>query len=612
MTVKETLRQMDSFRINLDVTAGDLKSLVSERVKAAKIQPELVEPSKVRVPGAYKRFQHTIEKERFRSDLLSELTSAWESDFGTEKALDMAKNFTSLSQTIEENGALVFGDLIDKESFKSLVSRYAQVMSDTGSVSLLHSYVNLRNHPDFLKGVIFNDVFFHPLIVALIAHRIGGPIRVVDARGKDAQPLTVRAQDNMLHIDNTPFNDEYKVIVTWEKGKASGPKGQNFVFLPGTHKGARNCFVTENNLAWSTENASIFITAKSIKDVFEFQKKVRPEGTPAVIEVQDRDKPLTTIFAAGSLVHHRFRTDTGHARSSIIIAFHPYRDNPGQFIDNADATHGQDICTCLFGHQEDTTGQEFVAIIQRNAKSIGLKLSQIFSEEGTVIVNQEQKVLSQTEIKDWEAVATSAPEIEDIKLQQQNFPFGKELPREEFMGMLGNVLIPYDKHGPLDLILYEDNHEESRKWARNRIREMRLDHVHARLQKWASEIRQPTVEDALLPQELVTLAYQMIQFIDRLNSSQRASARIDEWEKISPENAYRSVRQLIEDLAEAMLRCYSLQNFLSTGLFLFWTCDELNGFQNEQIDELRNLGGKLLRNYISTAILDHLWNSRIP
>lgn len=80
-------------------------------------------------------------------------------------------------------------------------------------------------------------------------------------------PIQVLSQDNMLHIDNTPFNDEYKLILTWEKGVPSGPKGQNFVFLPGTHKGARQCMVTEGGSPWSSENASIFITPDSIERV---------------------------------------------------------------------------------------------------------------------------------------------------------------------------------------------------------------------------------------------------------------------------------------------------------------------------------------------------------
>ena len=91
------------------------------------------------------------------------------------------------------------------------------------------------------------------------------------------------------------FNDEYKVLLTWEKGKASGPKGQNFVFLPGTHKGCRNCFMTEKGV-WSTENASIFTTPERIDKVFTFQREMRGSSKPMVVEATHAEKPLTIVF----------------------------------------------------------------------------------------------------------------------------------------------------------------------------------------------------------------------------------------------------------------------------------------------------------------------------
>lgn len=605
---KKTLPSMlDSLTIDLCVSVSDIESLINARVRSSKLQAELVLPGEVRAPKAYRRFQRQEEKDDFRQGLMFELSSAWRLSFGEEKAVDITRGFESLSLTFEENGALVFGDFITRDSFQLLVSEYDKIMREAGSLSLLHSYVDLRNHPRFLADEDFNNVFIHPLLVALIAYRVGGPIRIVDARGKDAQPLTARAQDNMLHIDNTPFNDEYKVLLTWERGKASGPKGQNFVFLPGTHKGARNCFVTGDKKAGSTENASIFTTDRSMEEVFEFQKKVLPTGMPTIIEVEDRDRPLTTVFAAGSLVHHRYRTEKGYARSSLIIAFHPASDNPGRFLDGTDINEGRDICRILLGHQDATTGRDLMRVMIRHAEDIGLKISEILTEErGTVVIDQEQKILALDEIEQWKVAVASAPEIEDIKRLHQKFPLGQKFTIEEFITVLADSMMFYDKHGPLDLILYEDNHEESRKWARNRIREMRLDYAKIRLRGWVSEIRQPQISDAVSPEELVEIARHVIHSIDSLNKSQRHSAVISDGEKISSENSFQSTRQLIEDLGEAIVRCYSIQNFLSTSLFLFWSCDQLCQLLNAPSADLTALGGKLLRNYIATAILTHL------
>lgn len=173
--------------------------------------------------------------------MLSELHRKWTELYGSEKAKKLIHDFQHLAKHLDENGAVIFAALLPTRNFESLVKRYNALLAGYGSKTWIHTYINLANHPDFLADQELNVAFLHPLLIALISHRIGGPVRTVDARGEDAHPMSVLAQDNMLHIDNTPFNDEYKVLLTWEKDKASGPKRQNqFVFLPGTHKGCRN------------------------------------------------------------------------------------------------------------------------------------------------------------------------------------------------------------------------------------------------------------------------------------------------------------------------------------------------------------------------------------
>ena len=209
--------------------------------------------------------------------------------------------------------------------------------------------------------------------------------------------------------------------------------------------------------------------------------------------------------------------------------------------------------------------------------------------------------MSPDRLKLWYAAVTAAPDIEEIKRNHQDNPFGRDLTRDEFLAVLGRNMMFYDKYGPLDLILYADNHEESRKWARNRIREMKLCEMDARLLPWAPELRQPQLEDILLPEDLIGIAWNLIQCIDRLTSAERTTAMIDD--ATPPDIALRSMRQLLNDLAEAFTRCHSFQTFLSTSLFLFWSCDELFQIRMSLPDGLRPLGGRLLRHYIATAIL---------
>lgn len=55
-----------------------------------------------------------------------------------------------------------------------------------------------------------------------------------------------------------------------------------------------------------------------------------------MIEVTDSERPLSSVFAAGSLVHHRFRTASGSARSCIILVFHRVADNPGRMVSDVE------------------------------------------------------------------------------------------------------------------------------------------------------------------------------------------------------------------------------------------------------------------------------------
>lgn len=161
----------------------------------------------------------------------------------------------------------------------------------------------------------------------------------------------------------------------------------------------------------------------------------------------------------------------------------------------------------------------------------------------------------------------------------------------------------FDKHGPLDLILYEDAHEEIRKWARNRIREMKVERLSERLEKWKPYIQQPQKTQLLTPKELQFLAIKLTKYINQIPNSKKIKAKLDSIETISSKDAYRSIQQLIEDLGESIVRCDTRQTFLSTSLFLFWAVDELLSLNDNNNLELMSMGEPLLSNYIATAIL---------
>jgi len=399
----------------------------------------------------------------------------------------------------------------------------------------------------------------------------------------------------MLHIDNTPFNDEYKLILTWEKGKPSGPKGQNFVFLPGTHKGARQCMVTEGGSPWSSENASIFITPDSIERVLAFQETTL--GKRAVVELTHDTKPLSTLFAAGSLVHHRHRIESGFARSCMILAFHRADDNPGQLVDPEHipgAVKTDSLAQLLFSTHGKGTEDQFLHALSQGMGDIGSMITQVEDVEShTEIIAPTSRELSGPDVAAWKETCTAAPTVEFKKKEAQVVPLDQSMPKEEFVAHVGRMMA-YDKHGPLDLILYPDAHEEIRKWARNRIREKKPEDLSAQLQeRWSSVIAQPQESDLLTPVQLQEIAYRLAD-IDVV-------CQPAEGETISPADATRSVRQLLRDLGESIVRCEDPTVFLSTSLFIFWAADML--VQSTDNPEVRTLGSRLLQNYMATAPL---------
>lgn len=589
----------------LKLPPRDIDPLVKERIGTPLVAPALVKTSELKMPEVYKRLQDEKEKNEFRKNLLDSLATKWQQTYGSGKAEAINTEFQKLIKLLDNNGALAFGDLIKKPQFQNLIERYTHILQDTGSRSWIHSYVNLGNHPDFLSNPEFDGAFLHPLLIALVSYQIGGPIRIVDARGKDAEPISVQAQDNMLHVDNTPFNDEYKVIVTWEKGKASGPKGQNFVYIPATHKGVRQCDITtDTKEAFSTENASIFITEKNIDQIFRLQSEITGRTKPAVVEVRHDDKPLTTVFAAGSLVHHRYRVAHGPSRSCMILAFHRIKDNPGQFVASTHLSaipeSKDELRQFLFSDKRSSSASEFINAMTLHSDALASKVLEIASHDSVEIVVQEEKELNDEAFAIWKKTAMGAPTVEMLKMKARIITLRDELTVDKAKAVLVEM-IKFDKHGPLDLRLYADSHEEIRKWARNRIREMKPESILGRLEAW--DIRTPEAEDLMEPARLQKIADGIAKYIDDLADDKKREAKLDPIEKISNLDAYRSLRQLIVDLGEASTRCADRQTFLSTSLFMFMAVDELCRLDSCNAAVLKPMGEVLLANYFSTAIL---------
>jgi hypothetical protein len=314
----------------------------------------------------------------------------------------------------------------------------------------------------------------------------------------------------MLHIDNTPFNDEYKVILTWKRGEPLGPQGQNFVFLPGTQKGVRQCMMTGGK-PWSSENASIFITPESVEKMLGFQESLT--GKRSVVEVTHPDKPLTTLFAAGSLVHHRHRTEEGLARSCMILAFHRAEDNPGQLINASRLESTAANTDALYQHLlgETVDEEQFLEALMSKTGAIVELLDKMSSDDDAPEeILPKARELPIEHIKKWIDDCTIAPTVAEKKAEANIVPLGKQFTPAEFVEHVGKMM-SFDKHGPLDLILYPDAHEEIRKWARNQIREKNSTLLQDQLKaNWSSSIEQPEASQLLMPDQLQQIAENIV------------------------------------------------------------------------------------------------------
>lgn len=572
-----------TYCFSFDASEEEVRRKLSKLPIAQKIRPRLVLPQEVRSPNAYNRFLRLSQKELYRRRLHETLAAAWQKNRGKRETRSLLKMFDTICGTIQNQGAVPIAGLVPKRLFSKFVNRYDKAMAKSGSHGLLHSYLNLKDHLDLVADREISSAFMHPMLIAVVSYCIGAPIRLVDARAKDTGPFEVRAQDNMLHIDNTPFNDEYKILLLWKKGTTSGPDGQNFVYVPGTHRAARDCMIDDLGVPYSTENASIFVDADSISDMFAMQRNLLRTDAPTVIEVSDPKQPIAVAFAAGSLVHHRYRTSIGADRSCLILAFHSAQDARGVFTE-VDCANAAPIARQVICCSPDA--DSFFDALRSESHSIAQCLSRLAREANRpYIVDQNSVRLTGKDFEAWRSIACSAPEIEEIKGRQSRALYGQEVSETELAAFIAREMIFFDKHGPLDLILYADAHEEIRKSARNRIREMPLPELVHRVKDWTCKLKRPNCGDILSPQVISNCSKAVTEVLSGVTSGCELSAK-----------------QLSEDLSEAIRRPYSLQNFLSTSLFIFLLIDHTRTDLGIDCQSLQAMGIKLLNHYVSLSV----------
>lgn len=597
-----------NIKLDLALSKAQVSSLVNSFVHDAKIKSGLIEVDKLQHIKHYKKFQDSEGKHAFRQKIQQGLLRAWSKRFDSQQAELLWESFARLSTQFENYGAVIFADMIENSKFQQLVRHYDNVLETEKSTSRVQSYTNLCNYPDFVTNPEFKDAFLSPLLITLIAYMVGGAIRVIHARGKNAEPIANAGldniQDNWLHVDDLPFNDEYKVILTWETSKPSGPKGLNFAFIPGTHKGVRDCLINEHEEVWTPEDASLFITEDSIDGLLNFQLRNTDITSPMVVEARHDTKPLTVAFASGSLVHHRYGTsDKQFARSSIVVAFQRTVDHPGAIITNdqclPELAKTDKLYNLLFAHHENDVDKQFLEGVLDNSNELAVVLQDI--NQSIDLIGLEKMALSHEELYRWKYKTLAAPTAESLKRTTIKLPMGESLSLDQFIVLIKQIIL-LDKHGPLNLILYHDNHEEARKWARHRIKDINMNYLDTHFKFWQSHIKLPEINNLLSSTQLTTIYSNLITFVDTIDQS---NAQLAKTEAVSITYIHKSLKQLLTDLHESILRCDTKQSYLSTSLFIFLVINELQVLYPNQALLVTD-GATLLNHYIVANLVVEL------
>lgn len=558
--------------------------------------------------NAYRQGPSEETRGCFRQCLLGALRAVWRNE-KTEEC------FLHLANMLDTNGCAVFAGLIDIPSFQTLVDEFTKAMEKHGCGAFLHSYMNLADQPEFLQDSRFNSAFAHPLLIALMAYAMGGPVGMTDVRAKDTPPISVNAQDNMLHIDNSPFRQEYKVLLCWDRGLTKGPDGQNFVFLPGTHKGNRNIRHDKDGNPWSTENDSVFLTDKALSDLLDFQKTVRG-NSPTIVEVEYPAQPISVLFSAASLVHHRYRTEYGKPRSCIIAAFHLAAESPGSVINDKALDTSRGLPGAVISCRDALTPSAFISLLIHEASRIEAKVGEISQDNAdspstsSSMVDIDALALKPDAMARWRETVINSPSASSIKLSRnvRLSTTKTRMGRDDLLKRITDVMV-YDKHGLLDLILYHDGHEEVRKPARKLIWSMVPEQITTELVAWIGYgARVPddffsfSVADILEPQVLKSRADRLaIRVGECLHVATRGSGHAHAADRI---RVWRSFHQLLIDLAESIVRCEKVETYISTNLFVFWTIHHLlPALDSETAMQGVEVGILYIRCYLASVLM---------
>ncbi|MER8027492.1 hypothetical protein ABTZ78_00725 [Streptomyces bauhiniae] len=407
----------------------------------------LVPADRLASPQSYRQLARSAADGRFREAL--------EDLVGTE-------TFDSLHRALAAEGAVSLTGLLPQGLFGEFRQTYDAEMRAKGSRGSLHSYLNVVSSAPLLRSPGLWETVAHPLLVVLVAHALGGPVKIVDLRAKDTYPVDVVARDNTLHLDNSPFMDEYKVVVTWTLGSVRGPSGQGLTYLPHTNRLFRQCFVAPDGSVWSDEDACIFPSRERVDEVLLAQAEFLDTPEPRVVHLTDLDMPCHRMFAASRLVHHRYRTSAGAPRSAVMASFHRTDDSDERLGATEAGSSPLQQFLAVGGSEE-----QFLDAVSQAMPGVEAALEQV-SNASRLVVDPRQHLLTGQAFEAWYARQCAGVTLNNLRARRlENTAVRHESSAEQLVQRL-----QYDLQGPLNMPFFADMRETRRKRARIWLREL--------------------------------------------------------------------------------------------------------------------------------------------
>ncbi|MFJ4599851.1 hypothetical protein [Streptomyces griseoluteus] len=370
--------------------------------------------------------------------------------------------FGSLHRALANEGAVSLTGLLPPGLFDEFRQTYDEEMRAKGSRGSLHSYLNAGSSAPLMGSPGLWEAVAHPLLAVLIAHALGGPVKIVDLRAKDTYPVDVVARDNTLHLDNSPFMDEYKVVVTWTLGSPRGPSGQGLTYLPHTSRLFRQCFVEPDGSVWSDEDACIFPSKDRVDEVLLAQAGLLDTPEPLVVHLTDLARPCHTTFAASRLVHHRYRTSVGAPRSAVMASFHRTDDSDERLGAAGAGLSSLQRFLAVGGSKE-----QFLAAVREEMPGIEAALERV-AGGSHLVVDPRQHLLTGQAYAAWYARQCAGVTLNNLRARRlEDTAVRHESSVEQLVQRL-----QYDLQGPLNMPFFADMRETRRKRARIWLREM--------------------------------------------------------------------------------------------------------------------------------------------